>query len=482
MLALSLEQLFKKGKRFRDPIYGFVFIPQEIVEYIIDTPYFQRLRWISQMSLAQMIFPGAVHTRFEHSIGTAHLASIVMFSIRNFVEKNKEFYIDAGLQDFVCIATDVEYFKELLTAAMAVAILHDIGHAPFSHTFEMAIPDYDHEEIGYVFTQKILDSIPDQDRKWIEWTKNALNKSYLNLSPEESLLRNIIDGYIDIDKGDYLLRDSYHCGVSYGWYGHERLWTNVIAIPVEDKSENITLQLGVTSKGAYEAYHLLISRFHMYQAIYEHHTKQKIDATIARAINLSKDLFKPSLKDPHSVGEEIIMWTDGYIVYNLISTYTMGQKCKIARSIMENIYRRLLPQQSETLTEIRSASVKKNLKNVTKYVRKNMWSLVENRDEVYFFPYLYIYHHPLPVDAIVKFLVYDLNRKSIYTLYDYLKMANILPKEEQEREDWDDIRVEFAVKVFTYNDDLLRNLKKDWNIFKDEVEKEESFLRDTTFE
>ena len=456
MPASFLTRYFPKGKFFRDPVYGFIFVPEELLKKIVDNPLFQRLRWISQMSFAQMVFPSAVHSRFEHSLGVMHLAAIAAESFRNFVEKNREILLEAGHDEFVKIVEDG--FKEFLIAAMAVGLLHDIGHAPFSHTFEMAIEEYDHEQIGYLLTEEILQD----EHTWVGWVKNVLNKGkvFSELSPVETLLRNLIDGPIDIDKGDYLLRDSYHCGLNYGEYGHDRLWRNLAIIPEGNNQEN--LKVGVTPKAAHEAYHLIITRFHMYQAIYEHHTKQKIDAAMTGVLRLTRSMLTPSLKE---IDTSIFRsWTDGYVVHKLIEFSLPGRAPREASSIMEKIHRRKLPQKSRILDEITFKCPKKLFKQILKGVKRKMWQLVPD-DRCPFFPYLYIPQSPFPVEQLVEINVFDPEKREISSLYDFFRLNATLS--DTEKFDFDNLVDYFSIKAFSYSDDDALTLKEGWAKMKE---------------
>jgi len=466
-----LSNFFSEGKFFRDPIYGFIFVPKELLDTVVHHPLFQRLRWISQMSLAQMVFPSAVHSRFEHSLGTMYLAAIAAEAIRKFVKENENYLHDSGNDNFIEIINDDAKYKQFLTAAMAVGLLHDIGHAPFSHTFEMAINEYDHEKVGFFLTEKVLEGVSE---KWAEWTKKVLNKDFNELEPVESLLRSLIDGPIGIDKGDYLLRDSYHCGVNYGWYGHDRLWQNLAVIPTADPArepiqEKENLKIGVTIKGVHEAYHLIVARFHMYQAIYEHHTKQKIDATITGAIRLTKQIFSFSLEELENedVIENLTTWTDGYIIHQTLQPYT-GTAARRARNIVKNIYSRVLPKPSQHLETIEIRCPQKHFKRVLKKVREEIWKLASFDDDCPFFPYIHVPQSPFPVDKLTSIMVYDPTKKRTISLYEFLKLNITLPLssastiEGCDMLDFDNFQNYFYVKAFAYNDSALKEISDKW--------------------
>ncbi len=210
------------GKSVQDPVHGVIKLEDWMVE-IIDTPQFQRLRRIKQLGFANLVYPGANHTRFEHSIGVAHIA----MELKNKLELDDE--------------------------VIAAALLHDIGHAPFSHSSERLLEKYAgvrHEELKRVVRGELRDVI------------EKLGFSISRLSDIVSgRIPSIVSGDIDVDRMDYLVRDSHYTGVAYGVFDIYRLLDKV-------KFENgIVIEHG----GLRAAESLLMSRFLMYPTVYFHH-------------------------------------------------------------------------------------------------------------------------------------------------------------------------------------------------------------------
>ena len=192
-----------RERELRDPIHGFIY-RSETEQKIIDTKIFQRLRGIRQLAMANLGYPGALHTRFEHSIGTMHIASRMA----------KQFLLDQDRERLVRLA----------------ALLHDIGHGPFSHISEYALSNYyDKSKMGEIATEKIHEKITQQIIQEDEALSHLISDSdrekivKLLAGKGISLERQIVSGPLDADKQDYLLRDSYFCGVKYGVYDIERL-------------------------------------------------------------------------------------------------------------------------------------------------------------------------------------------------------------------------------------------------------------------
>ncbi len=231
----------KKKKIFNDPLYGLIGFDHEIIYRLIDHPYFQRLRRIKQMGLSDYIYPGAVHTRFQHSLGALYLMKKSIESLR---WKGSDI-------------TDEEY------KAVSIAILlHDIGHGPFSHALERIFLPVSHEEI----TLKVMEELNIQFKGELDLAirifKNDYHKKFLN---------QLISGQLDVDRLDYLNRDSFYTGVAEGVIGYDRIITMLNVV------DN---RLVVEEKAIYSIEKFLIARKIMYWQVYLHKTSLAVEKMI----------------------------------------------------------------------------------------------------------------------------------------------------------------------------------------------------------
>jgi len=271
----------KQSKIIYDSIHKSIGIPKHI-QLVISEKVFQRLTWVKQLGLTYLVFPGAMHTRFEHSIGTYHLSTRV----------SQELNIDE---------------HDALTLQYS-SLLHDSGHGPFSHTFDTILKNFyktNHVEIS---SKIILGDILYKGENNIPYTmeKNNVSPKEVvnilkgeNLKEEKKYLHDIIDGEADIDQIDYLLRDSYHTGVALGSIDHERLIKSF---------EIFNGHLVVGKKGINAAEGLTVGRNLMYSSVYFHKTVRIAEVMLERAIELKllslSDLEDISLYDD----AELIQW------------------------------------------------------------------------------------------------------------------------------------------------------------------------------
>ena len=228
----------EKKKFIRDSVYGDISL-NKFEERIMDMPQFQRLRRIKQLGLISLIYPGATHTRFEHSVGTMNLG----FKLST----------ELGLSD-----DDIELIR-------ASALLHDIGHGPFSHVSEgvLSVP---HEELTkYVVTKTSMRDLLEEKFDVNEIVDIVTGKGYLG---------PIVSGELDVDRMDYLLRDSHNTGVAYGIIDYERIISN---LKLED---GLILDI----KGVQAAEGALVSRYFMYPSVYQHHTTRIVNSMFRRAL------------------------------------------------------------------------------------------------------------------------------------------------------------------------------------------------------
>ena len=228
----------EKKKFIRDSVYGDISL-NKFEERIMDMPQFQRLRRIKQLGLIGLIYPGATHTRFEHSVGTMNLGSK--------------------------LATELGLSEEDIELIRASALLHDIGHGPFSHVSEgvLSVP---HEELTkYVVTKTSMRDLLEEKFDVNDIVDIVTGKGYLG---------PIVSGELDVDRMDYLLRDSHNTGVAYGVIDYERIISN---LTLED---GLILDI----KGVQAAEGALVSRYFMYPSVYQHHTTRIVNSMFRRAL------------------------------------------------------------------------------------------------------------------------------------------------------------------------------------------------------
>lgn len=223
-----------KKKLFNDPVYGFISITDELIFDIIEHPYFQRLRRIKQLGLTHLVYPGAFHSRFHHSLGAMHLmqqAIIVLQSKGHQITKKEE------------------------QAALIAILLHDIGHGPFSHALEKTIVnDTSHEDISLLFMNELNRQFDNQLAMGISIFKSEYKKHFLS---------QLVSSQLDMDRLDYLTRDSFFTGVSEGVIGTDR-----IIKMLELADGNIAAE----AKGIYSIEKFIVSRRIMYWQVYLHKT------------------------------------------------------------------------------------------------------------------------------------------------------------------------------------------------------------------
>jgi HD superfamily phosphohydrolase len=182
-----------KMKLINDPVYGLIHIRTPLIFDIIEHPLFQRLRRIKQTGLTHLVYPGAQHTRFHHALGAMHLMGMAIDELR-------------------IKQTDISKAEE--EAALIAVLLHDIGHSPYSHALERLIIEEDHEEIGKVIIAHLAKEFGDQLLLALDMFTGKYNRPFFH---------QLISGQLDLDRLDYLSRDSFYTGVAEGVVGHDRI-------------------------------------------------------------------------------------------------------------------------------------------------------------------------------------------------------------------------------------------------------------------
>jgi HD superfamily phosphohydrolase len=241
-----------KLKIINDPIYGFINIPDELIFDLIQHKYFQRLRRISQMGLSYLVYPGAHHTRFHHAIGAMHLMQTAIHVLRN---------------------KEVEILPEEEQAALIAILLHDIGHGPFSHALEYNIIDIPHEKISLQLMLKLNEIYNGKLDLAIKIFTGQYHKKFLT---------ELISSQIDVDRLDYLRRDSFYSGVVEGQINSERL---IKMLTVRNN------HLLIEEKGIYSVEKFIISRRLMYWQVYFHKTGMMLEKVLEKILLRAKNLF-----------------------------------------------------------------------------------------------------------------------------------------------------------------------------------------------
>ncbi|MDR0889778.1 MAG: HD domain-containing protein [Oscillospiraceae bacterium] len=270
-----------KEYKIRDPIYGFIKLDAQEMD-IVNSQYFQRLRRIKQLSLTDMVYPGANHNRFEHSLGVMQMASDMFDSI---VRK------EGNLEKLNLKSDDLKRPRKILRLA---ALLHDVGHAPFSHAGEELMPfrtssnttRYTHEDYSIAAIKLLFRESIEQHRfgenhgiKAEDVTALLGDKTVL---PTQTALiwKELISGQIDADRADYLLRDSLHIGVNYGLYDRNML-VNCMTVGESDDASRF---LAIDEGGWHVAESLVIARYQMFSQVYFHPVRRAFDYHIGEVL------------------------------------------------------------------------------------------------------------------------------------------------------------------------------------------------------
>lgn len=310
-------------KIVRDPIHGFIELPKELFDTIIDTPLFQRLRHIKQLGLLHYVYPGATHTRFEHSLGTAYLMQkLIEYAIRNTRNEVLPRVKNTDPLTWTELSQVLDCLEAIRGEAIVAALLHDIGHLMLSHTFEEAARDHIHIILKHKYksissfvkklsyrkhehiTLELARILKDNNKRIVyddskgpvrlDIVYAILEQAYLDSKDKNSslsslrrvsncntsvlektikLIAQLLSSSVDVDRADYIIRDSHYTGTEEGIYGLERLFAVAAIIPrrtgPSDSGER-SYYLGVIDKGVTVVENMLLSRIYMYTDVYLH--------------------------------------------------------------------------------------------------------------------------------------------------------------------------------------------------------------------
>jgi HD superfamily phosphohydrolase len=246
-----------KRKIINDPVYGFITIPFDLVFDLIEHPIYQRLRQIKQLGFTHYVYPGSLHTRFHHSLGAMHLMSQAIKVLRS---------------------KGVEITEEEAEGTTVAILLHDVGHAPFSHALEHTLVSLHHEELSILLMKQLNDVF--------EGALSLAIKIFKNNYPKKFLYQ-LVSSQLDMDRMDYLNRDSFFTGVAEGVIGYDRI-INMLSV--------VDNELVVEEKGIYSVEKFLIARRIMYWQVYLHHTVLSAEQMLIKALKRAKVLTQEGQK------------------------------------------------------------------------------------------------------------------------------------------------------------------------------------------
>ncbi|MFN3272869.1 MAG: HD domain-containing protein [Cloacibacterium caeni] len=242
-----------KLKIINDPVHGFIKIPYEILYDVLEHRYFQRLRRISQTGLLSLVFPGATHTRFHHALGAMHLMFTALETLK---------------------LKNVKISDEEEKAALLAILLHDVGHGPYSHALEsLLMEDWHHEKLSILLMKKLNDELNGDLDLAIEMFQGKYHRKFFN---------QLITSQLDVDRLDYLKRDSFFTGVSEGSVNTQRI---ISMMNVKDD------ELLIDEKGVYSIENFLTARMFMYWQVYYHKTSALAEHLLVKILSRAKQLI-----------------------------------------------------------------------------------------------------------------------------------------------------------------------------------------------
>ena len=326
----------------RIPVHGFI----ELDDWewdIINHSVYQRLRRIRQLAFSEHIYPGSTHTRFEHSLGVLHVAT-KMFDVLQ--TKHRALMVDQ-------FKFDSELLQRGRRLVRLAALLHDVGHAPLSHSGEDLMPDVDgkridHEDYsGRLITESMKDVIDNHrlNRERLHITGREVASFYMgkpDVSANLLIFRDLVSGQLDADRMDYLLRDSHHCGVTYGFYDIDRILDTLVFVQVGDK-DSPSLKVAIEPGGRHAAEGMILARYFMFEQVYFQKTRMAYDhhgaACLKEAIGSDGTLPNPHTEE----GRKKYLNMDDWFLFEHIRSSNSSD----ANAILQHKHDRRLRETSE---------------------------------------------------------------------------------------------------------------------------------------
>ena len=305
---------------FRCPVHGFIEV-NDWERSVIDHSAFQRLRRIRQLGWTDQVYPGSTHTRFEHSLGVMH----VVTRLYNAIWQRSGAVLQSHL-DYDANGVGAGRDRQLVRFA---ALLHDIGHAPFSHASEDLLPNrpttkkkYGHEDYSAQIIRHrlkdVIESHPANENMEIKSDDIASLIDGTSRKRRTLFWRELLDGQMDADRMDYLLRDSLHLGVQYGRYDLDRIVATATVVEMRrEDSDDTECRLAVTKGGCHAAVGLILARYFMFTQVYFHKTRVAFDVHLRKALAhiLPDSVFPP----PEGDGiDEYLKWDDWRVMAQLV--------------------------------------------------------------------------------------------------------------------------------------------------------------------
>lgn len=350
-----------EDREIRDPVFNFITISGTEAE-IVNSSVFQRLRGIRQLAFANLVYPGALHTRFEHSLGVCHVAHLMAKALEVSPEE-----------------------KDLLRLA---ALLHDIGHGPFSHISEDILEIYSKEgssQKTYKIHEAITADIIRQNDELNQHIRQSdIEKIIMILESGygDPLLHSIVSGPLDADKQDYLLRDSYFCGVKYGVFDFNQLHRELRS--VKDEIEGKYLM--ISKDGIHALEQFVLAKYYITNQVYRHRVRLITDQMLIRAITLGIDVDQIEelsylytyQTDPKYL-EEYLRWDDSKFMVTFTDNRFQGKESHEllrrlkSRNLLKRIYRKKIKDLPETCRDSLFGISKPENKRLRSELESYLW-------------------------------------------------------------------------------------------------------------